>query len=124
MGTARPQHRSQLLLHSLVSAPGQLMGGLHCELRLLDDSRPQHRVPPLLHSPHLPREAEDPPLGLVLRVVEAALAPHSRTVLPLHRSNNGPIPKNGSQGVDAFPRASRPRFSPTGPERLPAVLRM
>jgi hypothetical protein len=54
---------------------------------------------------------------LVLRVLEAGLAPHIPVVPPLYRSNHAPILKNGSQGVGAFRRASRQRFNPTGPER-------
>jgi hypothetical protein len=124
MGTGRPQHRSQLLLCSPVRPQGRRVGRTRSELRLLESSRTQHRAPPLLHSPPFPQMVADPPVGAVLREMGAELAPHSLVVPPLHRSNNGPILKNGSQGVDVSPRASRQRYNPTGPERSPAALRM
>lgn len=117
MGAGRSQRRPLRLLQGPRRAE-------HSALRRLDTGRPQHRAPPLMHSPPHRHGAADRPLGLVLRVMEGGLAPRHPAVPPLHRSSHAPILRNGSQGVGAFRRASRQRFNPTGPGRLPAAWRM
>lgn len=116
MGANRHGHRPRLQVHSpLLQRWGDALVQLlppRADARAprrqlqppLQTGGPQHRAPLLLHS-------------LLPPLVADLQAPHRQPVPPLLRRNSGPILRNGLQAEGAYPKASRHRFRPTGPER-------
>lgn len=104
-GPHRPQHRPPLALRRRPLLLAGRAHAVHVRLQpLLAADRARHRAPALLrHGP--------PPPGVGER------APRSKPAPPLHRRNHSPILRHGLQSEGAFPKASRRRFTPTGPAR-------